>query len=56
MNTGRKLRTLLVDDEALSRRGLQLRLRMVIFGGASVASMRHAVSKVEAGAVRVPAG
>src|SRR5690242_10651512 len=28
MNTARKLRTLLVDDEALSRRGLQLRLRM----------------------------
>ena len=26
MNTPRKLRTLLVDDEALSRRGLQLRL------------------------------
>jgi two-component system, LytTR family, response regulator len=28
MNTPRKLRTLLVDDEALSRRGLELRLRM----------------------------
>jgi two-component system, LytTR family, response regulator len=28
MNTSRKLRTLLVDDEALSRRGLELRLRM----------------------------
>jgi two-component system, LytTR family, response regulator len=28
MNTLRKLRTLLVDDEALSRRGLELRLRM----------------------------
>ena len=28
MNNGRKLRTLLVDDEALSRRGLELRLRM----------------------------
>jgi two-component system, LytTR family, response regulator len=28
MNTMRKLRTLLVDDEALSRRGLELRLRM----------------------------
>jgi two-component system LytT family response regulator len=28
MNTPRKLRTLLVDDEALSRRGLQLRLSM----------------------------
>ena len=28
MNTPRKLRTLLVDDEALSRRGLELRLRV----------------------------
>jgi two-component system LytT family response regulator len=28
MNSPRKLRTLLVDDEALSRRGLELRLRM----------------------------
>jgi two-component system LytT family response regulator len=28
MNTTRKLRTLLVDDEALSRRGLELRLRV----------------------------
>jgi two-component system LytT family response regulator len=28
MNTQRKLRTLLVDDEALSRRGLELRLRV----------------------------
>ena len=28
VNTVRKLRTLLVDDEALSRRGLELRLRM----------------------------
>jgi two-component system LytT family response regulator len=28
MNGARKLRTLLVDDEALSRRGLELRLRM----------------------------
>ena len=28
MNLNRKLRTLLVDDEALSRRGLELRLRM----------------------------
>jgi two-component system LytT family response regulator len=28
MNVARKLRTLLVDDEALSRRGLELRLRM----------------------------
>ena len=28
MNAPRKLRTLLVDDEALSRRGLELRLRM----------------------------
>ena len=28
MNTPRKLRTLLVDDEALSRRGLQLRLTL----------------------------
>src|SRR5688572_14627975 len=28
MNTARKLRTLLVDDEALSRRGLELRLRL----------------------------
>jgi two-component system LytT family response regulator len=28
MNISRKLRTLLVDDEALSRRGLELRLRM----------------------------
>jgi two-component system LytT family response regulator len=28
MNLSRKLRTLLVDDEALSRRGLELRLRM----------------------------
>src|SRR5262245_39242062 len=28
MNTPRKLRTLLVDDEALSRRGLQLRLAL----------------------------
>jgi len=28
MNGGRTLRTLLVDDEALSRRGLELRLRM----------------------------
>ena len=28
MNTQRKLRTLLVDDEALSRRGLQLRLAL----------------------------
>jgi two-component system LytT family response regulator len=28
MNATRKLRTLLVDDEALSRRGLELRLRM----------------------------
>ena len=28
MNTARRLRTLLVDDEALSRRGLELRLRV----------------------------
>jgi len=28
MNSSRKLRTLLVDDEALSRRGLELRLRV----------------------------